>query len=217
MNGRVMGNVISALRAALQGPLPGHAGFLAMANWPTEAIEEARRKDPAPRESAVMVLLHGTGDALSTTLILRPEYDGVHSGQVAFPGGRKEPGDADLLATAVREMHEEIGVTAEGLDQLGALSQLYIPPSRSLVTPIVAHKAAAPTYTPDAREVATVFDVPLTALLDPQALGYAERYIPVARMNASVPCFTLSGQVVWGATAMMLWELRELLMRLRQA
>ncbi|MEO8069081.1 MAG: CoA pyrophosphatase [Flavobacteriales bacterium] len=207
--------LLSGLRHGLAHELPGHAGFLSMAGWRTAAIEEARKRDGVPRESAVMILLHPADGTLRTTLIVRPRYDGVHSGQVAFPGGRREQDDKDLEATALREMEEEIGVGATGLKVIGALSTVYIPPSRSLVTPFVGHLASPPVYLPDPREVAQVFDASMEELLDPAAIGYTQRYIDIVRSEASVPCFNLGGHEVWGATAMMLWELRELLLRLR--
>ncbi|QQR86526.1 MAG: CoA pyrophosphatase [Flavobacteriales bacterium] len=206
---------LDQLEEQLTGPLPGHAGFLALSGWRTQAIEEARKRDASPKESAVMVLLHDRDGRLQTTLIQRPEYDGVHSGQVAFPGGRREPEDVDLWATAQREMHEEIGVPSDGLRLLGRLSELYIPPSRSLVSPHVAYLPSAPSYAPDAREVAAVFEVALSDLLAPAALGTAQRYVQVVEVKADVACFHLGGREVWGATAMMLWELRELLLRMR--
>lgn len=209
--------VLSELQKELDGPLPGHAGFLALSGWRTQAIAEARARDASPKESAVMVLLHERDGQLHTTLIQRPEYDGVHSGQVAFPGGRREPNDADLWETARREMQEEIGVPGDDLRLLGRLSELYIPPSRSLVTPHVAYLSSEPVYIPDEREVATVFEVPLSELLSPGALGTAQRYVHVVEVKADVACFHLAGREVWGATAMMLWELRELLLRMREA
>lgn len=214
---RATAAILDQLEAQLAGPLPGHAGFLALSGWRTQAIEEARHRDASPKHSAVMVLLHERDGQLHTTLIQRPEYDGVHSGQVAFPGGRREPDDIDLWATAQREMHEEIGVPGNGLRLLGRLSELYIPPSRSLVSPHVAYIGSTPAYAPDEREVAAVFDVGLSDLLAPEALGTAQRYVHVVEVKADVACFHLGGREVWGATAMMLWELRELLLRMRDA
>lgn len=207
--------LVTGLRDALARDLPGHEGFLAMAGWRTEAIEEARRRDGTPRESAVLVLLHPAENTVRTTLIVRPHYEGVHSGQVAFPGGRREAGDKDMQATALRETEEEIGVPGRSVEVIGTLSTLYIPPSRSLVTPHVGWLAAPPTYTPDAHEVAEVFEVPLEELMDPAALGRTQRYIQIVDSHTSVPCFKLRGHEVWGATAMILWELRELLLRVR--
>ena len=207
--------LLTGLRDGLTRDLPGHAGFLAMAGWRTEAIEEARQRDGTPRESAVLVLLHPAENMVRTTLIVRPHYEGVHSGQVAFPGGRREPGDKDMQATALRETEEEIGVAGGNVEIIGALSTLYIPPSRSLVTPFVGWLTVPPAYAPDAREVAEVFEVSVEELMDPAALGRTQRYIHNVDSDTSVPCFRLHGHEVWGATAMMLWELRELLLRLR--
>lgn len=207
-------DLITGLREALNGPLPGHEGFLQLSGWRTAAIDEARKQDKSPRESAVLVLLHPAADMLRTTLIVRPQYDGVHSGQVAFPGGRWEVGDVDLRATALREAEEEIGVQGASVEVIGTLSTVYIPPSRSLVSPYVGLLPASPVYTPDVREVAEVFEASISDLLDPTSLSRTQRYVQIVGVDASVPCFKLHGREVWGATAMMLWELRELLLRL---
>ncbi|MBK8949907.1 MAG: CoA pyrophosphatase [Flavobacteriales bacterium] len=124
------------LATALRGPLPGHAAFLSRSGYSRADLDSAQRADTAPRESAVLALLYPAMGEPHLLLMRRPEYAGVHSGQVSFPGGRREPQDADLQATALREFHEEIGATPKDLRVLGALSQVYIPPSRSLVTPL---------------------------------------------------------------------------------
>lgn len=231
--------IIERLRVALRGPLPGHDGFLARAGYKRADIETALRDDPSPRQSAVLILLYPSvavalreGDpplpdqaptpstpqplnhstsSLHTLLMLRPTYAGVHSGQVSFPGGRKEAGDADHWATALREFTEETGIALDRIDRLGELSRLYIPPSRSLVTPCVAFASSPGTASPDPKEVAALMELPIDALLVDDAIRHREQFIAVAGRPVTVPYFDLVGHAVWGATAMMLWELRELL------
>jgi 8-oxo-dGTP pyrophosphatase MutT (NUDIX family) len=202
---------LERLRAALRGPLPGHDGFLRQAGYKRADIEASLRNDPAPRESAVLVLLFPRDEELHTLLMLRPSYEGVHSGQVSFPGGKREEGDADAWATALREFREETGIALEDHEPLGQLSRVYIPPSRMLVTPCVAYAATVGPASPDPNEVDALFDAPLTFLLADDAIRYREQYIHIAGRSTTVPYFELGGHVVWGATAMMLWELRELL------
>lgn len=207
--------LLEDLRTALRGELPGHDAFLHLSGYKRPDLEAALRQNPAPRESAVLALLYPRNGRLHTLLMLRPEYDGVHSGQVAFPGGRREEQDPDLCATALREFAEETGATTEAFDVLGTLSRVYIPPSRSLVTPYVAMAPTLPPTAPDPREVAALIETPLDELMRPDVVQVRKQFIQVLGRETEIPYFDLQGQVVWGATAMMLAELRELLHRLR--
>ena len=202
---------IVRLREALAGPLPGHDAFLEVSGYKRPDIEAVLRQRPAPRESAVLVLFYPRRDELHTLLMRRPPYDGVHGDQVSFPGGRREEQDRDLVMTAVREFTEEVGVVPRGLDVLGALSRVYIPPSRSLVTPYVALAEEPGPFAPDQREVAALIETPVRELLRDDILKQGDRYVQVLGRRATVPYFDVQGQVVWGATAMMLAELRQLL------
>lgn len=203
------------LRLELRKPLPGHDGFLELSGYKRPDLEAARRQDPPPRESAVLALLYPKDGVPHILLMLRPTYDGVHSGQVAFPGGRREPGDASLEATALREFTEETGASVGNVEVLGALSPVYIPPSRSLVTPYIGVVAQLGTVEPDPREVAQLIEAPLELLLRDDILKHREQYIAIMGRAVEIPYFDVMGQVVWGATAMMIAELRELLRPLR--
>ena len=207
--------LIEHLRQALRGELPGHDAFLHLSGYKRPDLEAALMLDPRPRESAVLALLYPRAGKLHTLLMLRPEYDGVHSGQVAFPGGRREAVDATIQDTALREFTEETGAATSSFMLLGALTQVYIPPSRSLVTPFLAFAHELPPTAPDLREVAALIETPLDELLRPDVVQVRRQYIQVMGREAEIPYFDLQGQVVWGATAMMLAELRELLLRVR--
>ncbi len=200
---------------ALQGGLPGHASFLALSGYSRADLDTALRADQSPRLSAVLVLLYPIGGATHFLLMRRPDYEGVHSGQMSFPGGRCEPGDRSTEETALREFREETGAEPHGLVLVGTLSQVYIPPSRSLVTPHVALAAELGPTRPDPREVGALLEVPLVELMRPDAIRSRPQHIHILGRTVQVPCFELGGQVVWGATAMMLAELRELLHGLR--
>ncbi|MCB0794997.1 MAG: CoA pyrophosphatase [Flavobacteriales bacterium] len=206
-----MNQVLSNLRKGLQGPLPGHDRFMELGGYRRPDMEAALRREPNPRESAVLVTIYPKLGVLHSMLILRPEYPGVHSGQVAFPGGRREPEDPDLRATALREFDEEIGASMQRMEIIGGLSPVYIPPSRSLVTPFVAVAEGLGTMRPDPREVARVIEFPLHLLGASDVLRHGERYVEVLGRKARVPYFDIQGEMVWGATAMMLAELSELL------
>ncbi len=202
---------LDRLRDALRGPLPGHDRFLELSGYKRPDLERARAADPPPRESAVLALLFPQEGQWRTLLMRRPDYEGVHGGQISFPGGRWEPQDATLEHTALREFMEETGALDTRIEVLGQLSPVYIPPSRSLVTPFVGIAEALTPVAPDPREVAELIHLPLHLLLRDDTLKRREQYIQVMGRSVEIPYFDVHGHVVWGATAMMLAELRELL------
>lgn len=202
---------LEQLRSALQRPLPGHDAFAEVSGYKRPRMEEVLALDPPPRESAVLIAIYPDQGAYHTLLMLRPTYDGVHSGQVGFPGGKREPQDASLEATALREFREETGSQA-GIAVLGRLSPIFIPPSHLLVTPIVGYAEALGPLAPDPREVAALIATPLRQLLDTR-VSHGEQYVQVLRARLRVPYFDVQGHTVWGATAMMVAELRTLLGR----
>jgi 8-oxo-dGTP pyrophosphatase MutT (NUDIX family) len=161
------------------------------------------------RQSAVCILLYPKADGWYIPLIVRPEYDGTHSGQVAFPGGKVEETDADVVATALREMSEEIGVTLSEVEVLGRLTPLFVFASNFMVHPIVAVTDQTPAFVPDPREVARILEVPVKDLLDESLRS--EKEINVRGFRVQAPFFDFQGQTVWGATAMMLSEFAVLL------
>jgi len=144
------------LRKALSEPLPGtHSqGKMAPPHRPIE-LRVPKQGDHVI-DSAVLILLWPDGDQISTVFILRPEYDGVHSNQIAFPGGKYELSDKDFVATALREAHEEVGINPETVTILGQLSPLFIPPSQFLVYPIVGYTSDIPVFIPDPVEIKEV-------------------------------------------------------------
>ncbi|MCB9170148.1 MAG: CoA pyrophosphatase [Flavobacteriales bacterium] len=199
------------LAEALRGPLPGHAAFLAHAGYSRSELQRIFDSTDRPRESAVLALIYDRDDGPHILLMLRTDEGGVHAGQVSFPGGRKESDDPDLRATALREFREEIGAPTDGIEVLGTLSQVFIPPSRSLITPFVAVRSTLGPTSPQASEVRALIEAPLSKLLAPDALRMGERYVQALDRRTQVPGFEVQGHLVWGATAMMIAELRELL------
>lgn len=198
------------LRTALSKPLPGHEAFSALSGYPRNAPEQARELSPPPKESAVLAVFHTYHGEDHLLLMRRTEYPGVHSGQIAFPGGKREPKDADLQATALREFGEETGADLSHVEVLGRLSPIYIPPSRTVVSPYVGWVDQLGPFRPDPREVAALLHVPLRVVLDPASLQ--RKLIRMATgQQAMVAYWHLNGETVWGATAMMIAELRAVL------
>ncbi len=196
------------LRQKLVGKLPGEAAQRRMAS----SVRKMRMPDKpneTTRQGAVCILLYPKGNMWHMPLIVRPEYDGAHSGQVALPGGRIEETDADVTAAALREMWEEIGIVPRQVEVLGLLTPLFVFASNFMVQPVVAVMSETPVFLPDSREVAQILEVPLADLLDENR--QAEKEITVRGIHIQAPYFDLQGQTVWGATAMMLSELAAIL------
>jgi 8-oxo-dGTP pyrophosphatase MutT (NUDIX family) len=196
---------IEAISRDLQGPLPGTDAQMRMAPRPRSG--RGFRGDPGrdARSGGVLVLFYPYAGQVSLPLILRPTYSGVHSGQVGFPGGGREPGDADLTATALREAYEEVGIDPAQVTVLGALTPLFVVASNYLVQPTVAWSERRPDFRLDPYEVAQLLETPIAHLLDP-ATAHRETWELRGR-PIDVPFFAVAGQTVWGATAMMLSEL----------
>lgn len=168
------------------------------------------RRDRPPagetvRKAGVLVLVYPHDSGLTTLLMRRTPFPGVHSGQISFPGGSVEPQDPDLTATALREACEEVGVCGSEPQVVGQLAQVYIPPSRFLVRPIVAALPSRPAFRPSAAEVAELIELPLADLLHPDLKQETDMHL--GGITVHVPYYAVQGHVVWGATALMLAEL----------
>ncbi|HXF62841.1 MAG TPA: CoA pyrophosphatase [Caldilineaceae bacterium] len=196
---------LAALRHDLQQPLPGPKAQFGMAPIPRPGGEEQDAPLPDARQSSVLILFYPYAGTVYFPLILRPKSPGVHSGQVGLPGGGREKGDRDLVATALREAHEEIGILPETVEVLGQLSPLYVRPSNNLVQPVVGWTPSRPDFRIDPREVALLIEAPLLDFLDPH--NKRSEVWQLRDRAAQVPYFAVQGQVIWGATAMMLGEL----------
>lgn len=168
------------------------------------------------RSAAVLVLVAPdlAGDA-RVVLIERTSYDGHHSGEVAFPGGAAEPGDADLAETALREAREEIGLDPDevGLRILGELEGFWIPVSNFRVTPILAVADRLPIWTVDEREVVRVIEAPMSAFLPDAPIQTLERDVREWRIRYGAYALEeiSDGPAVWGATARILGQLGAIL------
>lgn len=200
----------TALKAALAAPLPGHEAFAALNGYPRNSPEDARKLTPPPKESAVLAVFHKYNGEDHLLLMRRTVYPGVHSGQIAFPGGKREPQDADLQATALREFAEETGADLSRVEVVGTLSSVFIPPSRTVVSPFVGWAESLGRLRPDPREVAALLHVPLREVLDPASLQH--KLIQMATGHQAMAAYWhLNGETVWGATALMIAELRAVL------
>tara|TARA_R110002049_G_scaffold63_14_gene445 strand:+ start:16610 stop:17239 length:630 start_codon:yes stop_codon:yes gene_type:complete len=163
-----------------------------------------------PRKAAVLALFYPNENE-ETTFILteRASYKGTHSAQISFPGGKLDKIDNNLEETALREAFEEVGVLSNNVEVIRELTDVYIPPSNFLATPFIGFIEEKPVFVTN-YEVETTIEVLLDDLLNESSLTTVNLTTSYMR-NADVPCFKLNGYIVWGATAMMLSEIKELL------
>jgi 8-oxo-dGTP pyrophosphatase MutT (NUDIX family) len=162
----------------------------------------------AARPAAVLILLFPDEDG-EARLVLTERVDrgGHHSGEVSFPGGRAEPDDEDLVATALREAAEEVGLDAEqaGVRVLGQLPGQWIPVSNFAVTPVVAVAARRPRLVAQPTEVATILEPLVDAFLPGGELQWIER--DIRGWDLRYAAYPIDGHAVWGMTAMVLGRL----------
>jgi 8-oxo-dGTP pyrophosphatase MutT (NUDIX family) len=201
---------VSGLKKAALAELPGWQAQQQMAPAQRMKPETWAEYYQNARLGAVLVLFYPDNDAVKTVLIQRPKYEGVHSGQVAFPGGKKEDEDTDLIQTALREAWEEVGIMPEQVEVIKPLSELYIPPSNFLVTPVLGISYQRPSFVPQLSEVAEILETDLRLLSDP-AIAATRRIIIREGMEVDSPSFDIGGRIIWGATAMMISELNAVL------
>jgi 8-oxo-dGTP pyrophosphatase MutT (NUDIX family) len=175
---------------------------------------------PPPREAlannsnaaAVLVPMFERRGELHIIYIRRSDHVASHRGQVAFPGGRVDPVDATLLDAALREAHEELGIEPATVDVVGALATMQTATSGIVVAPFVGVIPSDTPLKPQLSEVAEIFDVPLTALRDPQYRGdYRWTSDGPAATPRSFPAILYGGQTIWGLTLRITLNLLELL------
>ncbi|MBK5289461.1 MAG: CoA pyrophosphatase [Acidimicrobiia bacterium] len=197
------------------GPPPwagaeGARGPVALA----EAVDRITR-GPAPmaptfnvsdaREAAVLVALYEDQGDTHVVLTKRPETMPSHQGEIAFPGGKRDPGDVDLAAAALREAHEEVGIVPAQVEILGELDTIATVASAFTITPIVGLLPAPPQLVPDPFEVVDAFGISLSELLHPDT--YREEFWDLWGEYRSMTFFELPSETVWGATARILTRL----------
>lgn len=205
-----MEQLIYWLKERLQKELPGKEAQERMTGrvlpMPDEIPENAR-------QGAVLALLYPIESIPNILFIRRTVDGGAHGGQIAFPGGKAEETDDDLIATALREAQEEVGLLSCDVDIIGALSSLYIPVSNFNVHPFIGYTTQRPDYILSAAEVDSVVEVPVAELFHPQRITKVVVTSPADKsFIRKVPAYKLEDEtIIWGATAMMISELQMLL------
>jgi 8-oxo-dGTP pyrophosphatase MutT (NUDIX family) len=205
-----MKSLISFIINALARPIPGQeAQELMMPTLSDKSRFSLEAKKDA-REGGVMILLYLKDGEVHFPLIQRPDYDGVHAKQMSFPGGKRDLEDKDLTATAIRETDEEVGIEGDKIEILGSLTELYIIASNFNVLPIIGVMNEIPVFTADEYEVDEIIEVRLVDLMNEEK--QKEKPLNILQgITINAPYFDLNGKVVWGATAMILSELKWIL------
>jgi len=202
--------LIFLLEKKLNEPLPGKEAHLKMAPQPVDM----RRFDPKTpenhRKSGVLLLFYPDSKQPVFPLIKRPNYPGVHGGQISLPGGKMELDDPSIIHTAIREAEEEIGISGEKIKVLGRLTDLYIPTSNFLVSPVVGYMEEIPKMTPEEKEVHRIIPTTVSQVLDLEIRK--RKFLDInPNLKLDTPYFEIDGEMVWGATAMILSEFSWLL------
>ena len=196
---------IEDIENALKKPLPGKKAQYIMAPGyrPDYELEDVLKFNP--RIGGVLLLLDPSGTETKIILTLRKQYDGTHSGQMSFPGGKQDPTDTDITYTALRETSEEIGIIPEQIKVIGHLSELYIPPSNFLVYPTVGVIKEKAAFKKQDEEVEEIVEIPLSFFLDEKNRSTTKIKV-MGSSTVDVPAYVYGDYIIWGATAIMMSE-----------
>ena len=205
---------IQSLSKKLLEPLPGEKAQLIMGSGIRMKELRFMPADENTKKSAVMILLYPKNNSIYSVLILRPKYNGTHSGQVSFPGGKFEKCDNDFSETALRETHEEVGADASKISIVGALTKLFIHPSNFLVFPFVGYMNEKPMFYADKKEVTEIIEYPISMLIN-EDIVKSKTFEIKNNISFVAPYFDINGNVVWGATAMILSEFKEIIKKIK--
>lgn len=200
--------LVSRLESRLKGPKPGLASQLRMVPDPRPGDQTYQEVGDRCLKAGVLVLLYVRDCRLHLALTRRTSKVAHHQAQISFAGGRMDENENEIEA-ALREAREEIGIIPNSIRILGELTPLYIPPSNYCIFPVVAFAGKRPDFQPFPEEVAEIIEVPLDHLLDPR--NTRREVWPIRGNEVSVPFYEFLGHKIWGATAMVLAELLELI------
>jgi 8-oxo-dGTP pyrophosphatase MutT (NUDIX family) len=201
-------DIIEYLERELEEDLPGESSHIKMAPLPNyrPTIKDDHKI------GCVLILLYPKNKEWHLLLVKRAHNDSDnHSSQISFPGGKLEDSDYSYSDCALRETHEEVGIDPSSIGIVGELSSIYVQASNFMVFPFVGFTSSEPNFEPDSDEVEFIVEVPLEQLFETKLV----KRKPVTLYNGitieSVPYFNFCNEVVWGATAMILSELKDIL------
>jgi 8-oxo-dGTP pyrophosphatase MutT (NUDIX family) len=204
--------LVDNLRLRLKEALPGARAHEPLRAVPSGTLLPKFEHKVPPKPGSVLILLYPESNSILFPLIKRPDYLGAHSGQISLPGGKAEYGE-NVIETALREAQEEIGVEVKNIEVLGMLTEFFVIPSNFMVTPVIGVSPGKPDLMPDVTEVARILHGDVLELLPDEAIKTAD-IMAAGRYRMTAPHFEIEGEIVWGATAMMLNEFRWILKEL---
>ena len=209
-----MDEITARLSERMASPLPGLPAQLQMASGLRAKAAASYKPDTSKAKiGAVLIALYADEGIIKTVMMKRPDYDGTHAGQVSFPGGKVEESDRDIIHTALREAEEEVNIKQDDVQVIGQLTELYIPPSNFLVHPVLGVLSSKPDLVPDQHEVESILIPDLNYLLRDDIIDETEIQLS-SGFQLKTPSFQVDGHTVWGATAMIIAELKHLFQEL---
>lgn len=192
-----------------KGNLPGVDAQLKMSPNLRNPHFESQLPNDSTVNASVLILLFFKEKALKTVLIKRPEYNGAHSGQISFPGGKVEKNDQNIFHTALREANEEIGVNIDSIEIIGSLTTLYVPVSNICIHPIIGFTNESINYCINIKEVAEIIETNIDTLLDSRNID--KMSFTTNNFKIIAPYYNVKNNKVWGATAMIISEFMEVI------
>jgi 8-oxo-dGTP pyrophosphatase MutT (NUDIX family) len=201
------------LKEALRGELPGIDAHNKMLP-PGRRLKTIDSELSSVKQSSVLLLLFPEGDRLYICLMKRPSTMKDHPGQVSFPGGKIEKYDVSAEITALREAQEEVGIDPSSIEVLGKLSDLFVEVSKFSIQPFLAWSDQKPAFSVNSGEVEELILLPLDNYLNEDIISETELQTVTGML--SVKFYPYNGQIIWGATAMILTELIDILKKTRK-
>ena len=201
---------INKIFKAFDLPLPGKQAHKELAPYRNEI--ELDFKNKSPKIASTLLLIYPRDGETFFCLIERQEYEGTHSNQISFPGGKNESGES-MKETALRETKEEIGVDPISINIIGELTQVFVPPSNFLIHPFVGYCDFTPDFIASEREVKRIIEVNIKDLFKKDVIRIKKMSIKKSSGNVDfeVPYLDLNNKIVWGATSVILNEFRKIL------
>jgi 8-oxo-dGTP pyrophosphatase MutT (NUDIX family) len=206
-----MNKFVTRLKTEISKGLPGTEVQWQMASSDRFVRNFPRTPGNDARIAAVLILLYPENGSIHTVFMQRPDYDGVHGGQISFPGGKKEQEDVDVIGTAFREANEETGVNPAEINLIGTMTPLYIPVSKMIVTPVIGWIESKPVFNYQPEEVEFLIEADLKKLLDSSIVK--TKPFKIRDELIDIKYYDYDGNTIWGATAMILNELLVILRR----
>ena len=205
-----MNILIENIIEKLKQPLPGLSAHLELAPYRNEIELDFKNKNP--KIASTLLLFYPKDGETFFCLIERQEYEGTHSNQISFPGGKNESGES-MKETALRETNEEIGVDPISINIIGELTQVFVPPSNFLIHPFVGYCDFTPDFKASEREVKRIIEVNIKDLFKKDVIKNKKMSFKKSSRNVDfeVPYLDLNNKIVWGATSIILNEFRKML------